>query len=52
MVEFIPGPSDGASVQSSDATLSGKHIWNALRDGVVANFGDTGWGAVGASLTG
>lgn len=33
-------------------TLDGKTIWAALKESVLANFGDTGWGAVGLSLTG
>jgi len=53
LVEFIdisaadvskPGPLDIRS-------LDGKQIYNALRDSVMTNFGDTGCGAVGMSLT-
>ena len=33
-------------------SLEGKRIWAALKDSVLHNFGDTGWGAVGLSLTG
>ena|ERR1700722_16748891 len=40
------GPKKG----SYDA-LNGKHIWPALKQTVLDNFGDTGWGAVGLSLT-
>ncbi|KAG8793688.1 hypothetical protein FRC12_001930 [Ceratobasidium sp. 428] len=32
-------------------TLSSKQIYNALRESVIENFGDAGWGAVGGSLT-
>jgi len=33
-------------------SLDGKTVWAALKESVLANFGDTGWGAVGSSLTG
>ncbi|TDL25765.1 hypothetical protein BD410DRAFT_837228 [Rickenella mellea] len=51
LVEFIPYSKDGASIQSSDSSLSTKQIWSAVRDSVLSNFGDVGWGAVGSSLT-
>ncbi|TFK96719.1 hypothetical protein BDV98DRAFT_651646 [Pterulicium gracile] len=31
--------------------INGKQIWNALKQSLITNFGDTGWGAVGLSLT-
>jgi len=31
--------------------LEGKHIWAAVKQSVLAHFGDVGWGAVGLSLT-
>ncbi|KAH9930075.1 uncharacterized protein B0H18DRAFT_1083985 [Fomitopsis serialis] len=34
-----------------DGETSGKQIWAALKQSVLTHFGDTGWGAVGASLT-
>ena len=51
LVEFIPFDNECATYLPSE-NLNSKHIWNALKDSVIANFGDTGWGAVGASLTG
>ncbi|EJU04286.1 hypothetical protein DACRYDRAFT_93646 [Dacryopinax primogenitus] len=46
LVEFIPcGPS-----QTSQRTTTSKQIWSAVRDIVVHNFGEVGWGAVGAGL--
>ena len=48
LVEFI-------SVGQNKPTtipLEGKQIWAALKQSVLTNFGDTGWGAVGLSLTG
>ncbi|KAH8118195.1 hypothetical protein DFH11DRAFT_1687191 [Phellopilus nigrolimitatus] len=51
LVEFIPCTVDGAAAYLPSEGLNGKHIWSALKDSVLANFGDTGWGAVGTSLT-
>ncbi|KAF9048795.1 hypothetical protein BJ165DRAFT_1414495 [Panaeolus papilionaceus] len=64
LVEFIPitknpasGNNDlgtaelGKPSNRGSTTLDGKKIWNALRQSVVSNFGDTGWGRVGLSLT-
>ncbi|KAL5635037.1 hypothetical protein ACGC1H_002909 [Rhizoctonia solani] len=31
--------------------LTSKQIYNAIRDSVIENFGDSGWGAVAGSLT-
>ncbi|KAH9948600.1 hypothetical protein B0H21DRAFT_777817 [Amylocystis lapponica] len=48
LIEFLPctlPPSPDAA-----AELSSKDVWGALKQSVIANFGDTGWGAVGASL--
>ncbi|KAG1737070.1 uncharacterized protein EDB91DRAFT_1237936 [Suillus paluster] len=54
LVEFV----DISTVDAPSGTeplntrsLDGRLIYNALRDSVVTNFGDTGWGAVGMSLT-
>ncbi|KAF9459030.1 hypothetical protein BDZ94DRAFT_1269209 [Collybia nuda] len=47
LVEFIPV---GLSKPATDY-LEGKHIWGALKQCILSNFGDTGWGAVGLSLT-
>jgi len=47
LVEFI-------RCESSDgrrpAAITSKHVWNALKESVLLNFGDAGWGAVGGSL--
>lgn len=51
LVEFIPFNDTGATFLPSESITS-KHIWNALKESVILNFGDTGWGAVGMSLTG
>lgn len=63
LVEFIPcttpgpGSTNASSEQTSsavlgtgDAELNSKQIWSALKQSVITHFGDTGWGAVGASL--
>lgn len=57
LVEFIPctalsntQPSGGLG--AFDVEKSSKQIWAALKQSVITHFGDTGWGAVGASLTG
>ena len=46
-MEFISYNNPDGSPQ-----LNTKQIWSALRDSVVNNFGDVGWGAVGNSLNG
>lgn len=48
LVEFIPVGQN----KSGTNHLEGKHIWGALKQCILNNFGDTGWGAVGLSLTG
>ena len=45
LVEFI------AAVNPTHP-LDAKSIHNALKQSILANFGDSGWGAVGFSLTG
>ncbi|KAL4066710.1 Rpp14/Pop5 family-domain-containing protein, partial [Scleroderma citrinum] len=45
LVEFIAVSSD------SSVALDGKQIHSALRQSIISNFGDAGWGAVGMSLT-
>lgn len=53
LVEFIDTSTVDASAEKeslSTRPLDGRLIYNALRDSVVTNFGDTGWGAVGMSL--
>ncbi|KAF8604598.1 hypothetical protein BDV93DRAFT_532725 [Ceratobasidium sp. AG-I] len=44
LVEFLP-------CASPAPTFTSKQIYNALRESVIENFGDAGWGAVGGSLT-
>ncbi|KIM36084.1 hypothetical protein M413DRAFT_20638 [Hebeloma cylindrosporum] len=55
LVEFIPitqGTAQlGKSTVGSANSIDGKAIWSALKQSVLNNFGDTGWGAVGLSLT-
>lgn len=51
LVELIPCSNDGPTYLPSEG-LNSKIIWSALKDSVVSNFGDTGWGAVASSLTG
>ncbi|KAF8908907.1 hypothetical protein CPB84DRAFT_1766307 [Gymnopilus junonius] len=55
LVEFIPvvqGVAQlGKSTASNSSNLDGKTIWAALKQSILSNFGDTGWGAVGLSLT-
>ncbi|KAG2152554.1 uncharacterized protein EDB93DRAFT_1239917 [Suillus bovinus] len=53
LVEFVDTSTVDASTEKqsfSTRSLDGRLIYNALRDSVVTNFGDTGWGAVGMSL--
>ncbi|KAI0791195.1 hypothetical protein C8Q75DRAFT_805555 [Abortiporus biennis] len=60
LVEFIPCVSPTNSNNSSILAVPGlissnneitsKQIWSALKQSIIANFGDTGWGAVGSSL--
>ena len=38
--------------RSPEEQTTSKAIWAALKQSVITHFGDTGWGAVGASLTG
>ncbi|KAG6889658.1 hypothetical protein C0995_015774 [Termitomyces sp. Mi166 len=45
LVELIPVG------QTNVPVLEGKHIWAAIKQSVINNFGDTGWGSVGLSLT-
>jgi len=56
LVEFIPivqGTAQlGKYTVGSANAIDGKAIWSALKQSVLNNFGETGWGAVGLSLTG
>ncbi|GBE90101.1 Ribonuclease P/MRP protein subunit POP5 [Sparassis crispa] len=59
LVEFIPcsrSPAavvelDAPSVTSGASEMNSKQIWSALKQSIIIHFGDTGWGAVGASLS-
>ena len=48
MVEFLPLPYPN----QQSTVLNSKQIYVALKQSVIVNFGDTGWGAVGGSLNG
>ena len=48
LVELLPLPSP----EKYSTTLNSKQIYTALKQSVIANFGDTGWGAIGSSLNG
>jgi ribonuclease P/MRP protein subunit POP5 len=56
LVEFIPIAQGiaqlGKNTIGSADSIDGKAIWSALKQSVLKNFGETGWGAVGLSLTG
>ena len=47
LVELLP-----VGTNSANGHLDGKQIWSALKQSVLSNFGDIGWGTVGLSLTG
>ncbi|KAI0090176.1 hypothetical protein BDY19DRAFT_756895 [Irpex rosettiformis] len=55
LVELLPCPTTTSAVpdttSSNEPELTSKHIWSALKQTVIANFGDIGWGAVSSSLT-
>lgn len=51
LVEFIPCSEVDASKRPTNG-MNAKQIWAAIKQSVLHNFGDTGWGAVGLSLTG
>jgi hypothetical protein len=56
LVEFIP-VEDGVACMNhqlgrKSVEITGKEIWAALKQSVIVNFGDAGWGAVGYSMTG
>ena len=52
LVEFIPITNDGSATYAPSESLDEKKVWNAMKESVIVNFGDSGWGAVGMSLTG
>jgi hypothetical protein len=48
LVELIPArPSE-----ANQKAINGKDVYAALKQSILNNFGDTGWGAVAFSLTG
>ncbi|KAJ7481038.1 hypothetical protein B0H11DRAFT_1724687, partial [Mycena galericulata] len=47
LVELIPV----ANPNSSTVALDGHKIWDALRQSILTNFGDIGWGSVGLSIS-
>ncbi|KAF8151050.1 hypothetical protein B0H34DRAFT_161362 [Crassisporium funariophilum] len=55
LVEFLPVAQSHAQlnkpITGPSSHIDGKVIWSALKQSVLSNFGDTGWGAVGLSLT-
>ncbi|PIL32395.1 hypothetical protein GSI_05641 [Ganoderma sinense ZZ0214-1] len=53
LVEFLPCPAAGSlhPPRFSEEQTTSKAIWAALKQSVITHFGDTGWGAVGSSLT-
>ncbi|KAI0363865.1 hypothetical protein BV20DRAFT_975164 [Pilatotrama ljubarskyi] len=53
LVEFlpVPAPTPGRPTPGTQEEITSKQIWSALKQSVIAHFGDTGWGAVGSSLT-
>ncbi|KAI0749780.1 hypothetical protein C8Q80DRAFT_646280 [Daedaleopsis nitida] len=52
LVEFlqVPAPLPGQTTRQPE-DLTSKQIWAALKQSILTHFGDTGWGAVGSSLT-
>jgi ribonuclease P/MRP protein subunit POP5 len=56
LVELIPVQDGVVSLNTQlgrqPTEITGKDIWSALKQNVITNFGDAGWGAVGYSLTG
>ncbi|KAI0249047.1 hypothetical protein BJV78DRAFT_1230880 [Lactifluus subvellereus] len=51
LIEFIPASPALASAPISPAEeISGKDVFNALKQSVLLHFGDAGWGEVGGSL--
>ncbi|KAJ6526234.1 hypothetical protein DFH09DRAFT_1187798 [Mycena vulgaris] len=49
LVELIPV--QNPTPNPAPAQLDGQKIWAALRQSVLNNFGDVGWGSVGLSIT-
>ncbi|CAL1715861.1 unnamed protein product [Somion occarium] len=54
LVEFLPcSPGTNATTYQPTAgnEMNSRQIWSALKQSVINNFGDIGWGAVSTSLT-
>ncbi|TFK82189.1 hypothetical protein K466DRAFT_530751 [Polyporus arcularius HHB13444] len=52
LVELLPIPAPLPSQTArTQEDITNKQIWAALKQSVITHFGDTGWGAVGSSLT-
>lgn len=49
LVKFLPIPGQQSTRAPED--INSKQIWATLKQSVITHFGDTGWGAVGSSLT-
>ncbi|KAJ7264863.1 hypothetical protein B0H12DRAFT_1101164 [Mycena haematopus] len=49
LVELIPA--SNSNPNSSATRLDGQKIWSALRQSILVNFGDVGWGSVASSVT-
>ncbi|KAG8212863.1 hypothetical protein J3R82DRAFT_11187 [Butyriboletus roseoflavus] len=54
LVEFISILNDKSTVPAphTPSSFDAKQVYAALRQSIISNFGDTGWGAVGGSMTG
>ncbi|KAH0833417.1 Rpp14/Pop5 family-domain-containing protein, partial [Lanmaoa asiatica] len=54
LVEFISVSNDKSAVSTphTPSSFDAKHVYTALRQSIISNFGNTGWGAVGGSMTG
>ncbi|KAF8468494.1 Rpp14/Pop5 family-domain-containing protein [Russula ochroleuca] len=57
LIEFIPATSTpghnhtrATTTRSPPDAISGKDVFNALKQSILLHFGDVGWGEVGASL--
>ncbi|EIW57964.1 uncharacterized protein TRAVEDRAFT_38276 [Trametes versicolor FP-101664 SS1] len=54
LVELLPVPAPlpgRAPAGQPEHELTSKQIWAVLKQSIITHFGDTGWGAVGSSLT-
>ncbi|KAK7038282.1 ribonuclease P/MRP protein subunit POP5 [Favolaschia claudopus] len=49
LVELIPAPQTPSS--AAPARLDGQKIWASLKQSIITNFGDVGWGSVGLSMS-